>query len=50
MRADASVRGGHCGSDQADISHASDQSSETYFPGGLQILWCCAQVQINSVT
>lgn len=49
VRADAAVCGGHRGSDQADVSHASDQSSETYFPGGLQILWGCAQVQAQFV-
>lgn len=40
----AAVCRGHCGSDQTDVSHASDPSSETDFPGGLQILRCCAQV------
>lgn len=49
MRTDASVCGGHCGSDQADLSHASDQSSEAHFPGGLQILWCRPQVQKDSL-
>lgn len=40
----AAVCRGHRGSDQTDVSHASDPSSETDFSGGLQILRCCAQV------
>lgn len=31
----ATVRGGHSGSDQTDVSRASDQSSETNIPGRL---------------
>ncbi len=31
----ATVRGGHSGSDQTDVSRASDQSPQTNFPGGL---------------
>lgn len=35
VRVAATVRRGHCGSDQTDVSHASDQSFEAYIPGGL---------------
>lgn len=41
---EATVRGGHSGSDSTDVSCASDPSSKTNFPGRLSILWCCAQV------
>ena len=44
MCVEATVCGGHSGSDSTNLSCASDQSPQTHIPGGLQILWCCAQV------